>query len=87
LPRVVEAVAGRCEVLLDGGIDSGQDLLKAVALGTRACMTGKSYLYGLSALGEAGVSLALEILRREFEISMALTGVTEMGKVGRHILI
>jgi L-lactate dehydrogenase (cytochrome) len=86
LPRVVEAVAGRCEVLLDGGIDSGQDILKAVALGARGCFTGKSYLYGLSALGEAGVSLALEIMRREFEISMALTGSSNVRQVGRHNL-
>jgi L-lactate dehydrogenase (cytochrome) len=86
LPRVVEAVAGRCEVLLDGGIDSGQDVLKAVALGARGCFTGKSYLYGLSALGEAGVSLALEIMRREFEISMALTGSPDVRRVGRHNL-
>ncbi len=86
LPRVVDAVAGRCEVLLDGGIDCGQNVLKAVALGARACMTGKSYLYGLSALGEAGVSLALEIMRREFEVSMALTGAADVSHVSRHNL-
>ena len=66
--------AGRCEVLLDGGIHCGQSVLKALALGARACIIGRSYLYGLAALGERGVALALEILRREFEVSMALTG-------------
>jgi len=78
LPRVVDALAGRCEVLMDGGIQSGQDVLKALALGANACLAGRSYLYGLAARGEAGVSLALEIIRRELEISMALTGAVSM---------
>ncbi len=64
LPRVVDAVAGRCEVLLDGGVTSGQDVLKALALGARACLIGKAFLYGLAARGGEGVSLALEIIRR-----------------------
>ena len=76
LPRVVEAVQGRCEVLMDGGITCGQDVLKALALGARACLIGKAFLYGLAARGEAGVTLALDIIRRELEISMALSGVT-----------
>ena len=59
LPRVVDAVGGRCEVLLDGGISSGQDVLKALALGARACLIGKAFLYGLAARGGEGVSLAL----------------------------
>ncbi|HEX5160403.1 MAG TPA: alpha-hydroxy acid oxidase [Steroidobacteraceae bacterium] len=86
LPRVVEAVAGRCEVLLDGGIGCGQDVLKALALGANACLVGRSYLYGLSARGESGVILALDIMRREFEISMALTGVSSARQLGRHVL-
>jgi len=82
LPRVVDAVQGRCEVLLDGGITSGQDVLKALALGARGCLTGKAFLYGVSARGTAGVTLALDIMRREFEISMALTGSRRAGEVG-----
>ena len=87
LPRVVDAVAGRCEVLLDGGITSGQDVLKALALGARACLIGKAYLYGLSALGGAGVTLALRLIRRELEVSMALTGVNDVRNVGRQVLV
>jgi L-lactate dehydrogenase (cytochrome) len=82
LPHVVDAVQGRCEVLMDGGISSGQDVLKALALGARGCLIGKAFLYGLSARGEAGVSLALDILRREFEISMALSGSRRARDVG-----
>ena len=82
LPRVVDAVQGRCEVLMDGGIASGQDVLKALALGARGCFTGKAFLYGLASRGEAGVALALDIMRREFEISMALTGSGRAADVG-----
>jgi len=87
LPRVLDAVGGRCEVLMDGGITCGQDVLKAIALGARGCFVGKSFLYGLAARGGAGVSLALDILRREFEISMALTGVQDARNISRHVLV
>jgi len=87
LPRVLDAVGGRCEVLMDGGITCGQDVLKALAMGARGCLVGKSFLYGLAAHGGAGVSLALDILRREFEISMALTGVSAARNVDRQILV
>jgi L-lactate dehydrogenase (cytochrome) len=87
LPRVVDAVAGRCEVLLDGGITSGQSVLKALALGARACFIGKAFLYGLAAKGEPGVSLALSLLRRELEVSMALTGTTDVRNVSARTLI
>jgi L-lactate dehydrogenase (cytochrome) len=87
LPHVVDAVQGRCEVLVDGGIGSGQDVLKALALGARGCLSGKAFLYGLSALGEAGVTLALGILRREFEISLALTGSTRAADAGPSSLV
>ena len=87
LPRIVEAVAGRSEVLLDGGIHCGQSVLKALALGARGCLIGRAYLYGLAALGERGVSLALEILRDELKVSMALAGTAEVRTVGRHILV
>ena len=86
LPAVVDAVAGRCDVLMDGGITSGQDVLKALALGAQACFVGKAYLYGLAAHGQAGVELALAILRGELEISMALCGVSEVRRVGAQVL-
>jgi L-lactate dehydrogenase (cytochrome) len=86
LPRVVEA-AGRCEVLMDGGVTSGQDVLKALASGARACLIGKAFLYGLAADGERGVSLALDIIRRELEVSMALTACRETGTVNRQCLV
>lgn len=86
LPEVVEAVEGRCEVLFDGGIQSGQDILKALALGARGCLIGKAFLYALAARGEAGVLLALEILRKELEVSMALSGCTDVRSIGRQVL-
>jgi L-lactate dehydrogenase (cytochrome) len=86
LPRVVEAAAARCEVLMDGGIASGQDVLKALSLGARACLIGKAFLYGLAANGRPGVELALGIIRRELEISMALCGVTRAGRLGGEAL-
>ncbi|HEX6398708.1 MAG TPA: alpha-hydroxy acid oxidase [Steroidobacteraceae bacterium] len=82
LPRVIDAVQGRCEVLMDGGISGGQDVLKALASGARGCLTGKAFLYGLASRGQAGVALALDILRKEFEISMALTGSRCVADVG-----
>ena len=86
LPRVVEA-AGRCEVLLDGGITCGQDVLKALALGARACLIGKAFLYGLAADGERGVTLALDIMRKELEISMALCGTADVRQISRSALV
>ncbi|HEY7301550.1 MAG TPA: alpha-hydroxy acid oxidase [Xanthobacteraceae bacterium] len=74
LPRVAEAVGERVEVLFDSGIRSGQDVLKALARGARGCLIGRAFLYGLAAAGEAGVRRALDIIRTELEVSMALTG-------------
>jgi L-lactate dehydrogenase (cytochrome) len=78
LPDVVEAVGDRAEVLLDGGIRSGQDVLKAMALGARACLIGRAHLYGLGAAGEAGVSKALDIIRKELDISAGLSGLSRV---------
>src|SRR5262245_43857495 len=75
LPEVVEAVGERLEVWFDGGIRSGQDVLKALALGARATLIGRAFAYGLGAMGEAGVTRALEIIRSELDVSMALCGV------------
>ncbi|MDM1546033.1 alpha-hydroxy-acid oxidizing protein [Ignatzschineria indica] len=88
LPSIVEALAGTStEIILDSGIRSGQDLLKAVALGANAGMIGRAYLYGLGAMGEEGVTKALELIRNEFETSMAFCGETNVNNVGRHILV
>jgi L-lactate dehydrogenase (cytochrome) len=86
LPAIVEAVGGRCEVWFDGGIRSGQDIAKALALGARAGLIGKSFLYALAAGGEAGVARALAILRNELTTTLALTGTREVQAVGRQIL-
>ena len=87
LPRVVDAVQGRCEVLLDGGIRSGQDILKALAMGASSTLTGRAFLYGLGALGGAGVTSALQIMSRELQVSLALTGCNDVRDVSRAILV
>jgi L-lactate dehydrogenase (cytochrome) len=86
LPRIAAAVADRVELLFDGGITSGQSILKALALGARACLIGKAFLYGLGALGEAGVTAAIEILRKELDISMAMTGRRDVQFISPSIL-
>lgn len=87
LPRIVDAVAGRSEVWLDSGIRSGQDILKALAMGATGTMIGRSYIHGLGAMGEAGVTAALEILRKELDITMALCGERDVRNLGRHNLL
>jgi len=86
LPEIVAAIDGRCEVLFDGGIRSGQDIAKALALGARAGLIGKSFLFALAAGGEAGVTTALKILRDELKFTLALTGTSQVAAVGPHIL-
>ena len=86
LEEIVEGVAGRCEVMFDGGIRSGQDIAKALALGARGALIGKSYIFALAAAGEAGVSRAIEILRNELRVTLALTGTSNLTEVGPHIL-
>lgn len=87
LPQIVEAVGRDIEVWMDGGIRSGQDVLKAVALGARGTMIGRAMLYGLGAMGEAGVTRALEIIRHELDITMAFCGHTDIRNVDRRILL
>jgi L-lactate dehydrogenase (cytochrome) len=86
LPEIVAAIDGRCEVLFDGGIRSGQDLAKALALGARGGMIGKSFLFALAAGGQAGVRRALEIIRDELRVTLALTGTRDVAACGPHML-
>jgi L-lactate dehydrogenase (cytochrome) len=83
LPEIVDAVEGRAEVILDGGIRRGSDVVKAVALGARACMVGKAFNYGVAALGERGVELSIDILQKEIDRTLALVGRPTLGQLDR----
>ncbi|RZS54538.1 alpha-hydroxy acid oxidase [Sphaerotilus mobilis] len=87
LPAIVDAVGSKVEVWMDGGIRSGQDVLKAWALGARGTMIGRAMVYGLGAMGEAGVSKALQILHKELDVTMAFCGHTKLVNVDRSILV
>ncbi|MDH5206217.1 MAG: alpha-hydroxy-acid oxidizing protein [Hylemonella sp.] len=87
LPAIVDAVGSQIEVHMDGGIRSGQDVLKARALGARGTYIGRSMVYGLGAMGEAGVTKALEIIRNELDLTMAFCGRTDINKVDKSILL
>jgi 4-hydroxymandelate oxidase len=86
LPDVVESVAGRAEIYVDGGIRRGTDVVKAIALGARAVMLGRPVLFGLAVDGEAGVRAVLELLRAEVDVAMALSGVRTVGEITRDLL-
>jgi L-lactate dehydrogenase (cytochrome) len=86
LPPIVEAVGSQIEIWMDGGIRSGQDVLKAIALGAHGTLIGRAFLYGLGALGEAGVTRCLEIIRNELDVTMAMCGRTDIRDVNRSIL-
>jgi len=87
LPDVVDAVAGNAEVLIDGGVRRGTDVLKAIALGAKACMIGRPYMYGLAAKGRPGVTKALELLRNEIDLALALTGNTSLAGLDRSSIL
>src|SRR6185369_16663944 len=87
LPAVVDAVAGRAEVLVDAGIRRGTDVLKALALGARAVIIGRPYLWGLAVDGEAGVSRVLELLHQELILAMGLTGRPAIGEIDRTLVV
>ena len=82
LPATVDAVGGQIEILVDGGIRRGADIVKAVAMGATACMVGRAYLYGLGAAGERGVDKALGFLHDEFERTMKLVGAANVDELG-----
>jgi L-lactate dehydrogenase (cytochrome) len=86
LPRIADAVGSDIEVMFDGGIRSGQDLMRALALGARSCLIGRAYIFGLGAGGQAGVARAIEIIRQEFDVTMALTGVNSVAGIDRRVI-
>jgi len=86
LPPIADAVGSSMEVLFDGGVRSGQDIMRALAFGAHACLSGRAYVYGLGAGGEAGVARAIEIMRNELSVTMALTGFNSVDEIdGRAI--
>ncbi len=86
LPAVAGAVGSETEVMFDGGIRSGQDLMRALALGARSCLIGRSYIFGLGAGGQAGVTRAIEIIRSELDVTMALCGINRVRDIDRQAI-
>jgi L-lactate dehydrogenase (cytochrome) len=86
LPEIAEAVGAQIEVLFDGGIRSGQDVMRALALGAKSCMIGRAYVYGLGAFGESGVAKAIDIVRRELSTTMGLCGVNSIAEIDASVL-
>src|SRR4029077_16988359 len=86
LPRIADAVGSEIEVLFDSGVRTGADIMRALALGAKACIIGRSYIYGLGAGGEAGVSHVIELLRKELDVTMALCGVKSVSEIGRDVI-
>jgi L-lactate dehydrogenase (cytochrome) len=86
LPQIVDAVGGEIEIWMDGGIRSGQDVFKALALGATGTLIGRSYIYGLGAMGEPGVTKALQIIANELDLTMAFCGLTDIRKVSKKVI-
>ena len=86
LPAIVDAVNGKMQVLMDGGIRRGSDIVKALALGADACLIGRAGLYGLASGGQAGVEKAIALLKKEIDITLALLGVPDIAHLDRSAL-
>jgi L-lactate dehydrogenase (cytochrome) len=87
LPRIARDVGGEIEVLFDDGIRSGQDVVRALAMGAKACLIGRAYLHGLAAGGRNGVAKAIEIIAKELTTTMALCGVRRIADIGPGVLV
>jgi L-lactate dehydrogenase (cytochrome) len=86
LPKIVDAVGDKTEILFDGGVRTGQDLMRGLALGAKGAMIGRAFVYGLGANGQAGVSTAIECIRKELDMSMALCGVNKISEIDERVL-
>ncbi len=86
LPEIVDTVGSKMEIMFDGGIRSGMDVMRALALGAKSCMIGRAYTYGLGAGGEPGVAKAIDILANELSITMGLCGVNTIAEIDDHVL-
>ena len=86
LPEIADAVGSRIEVLMDGGIRSGQDVMRALALGAKSCMIGRAYIYGLGAYGGPGVAKAIDLIANELSVTMGLCGVNRIAEIDDHVL-
>src|SRR6266481_2537532 len=86
LPEIVDAVGGKMEIMFDGGIRTGMDVMRALALGAKSCMIGRAYAYGLGAAGEAGVAKAIDLLAKEMTTTMGLCGVNTIAEIDDHVL-
>ena len=86
LPEIVDTVGGKMEIMFDSGIRSGQDVMRALALGAKSCMIGRAYAYGVGAAGEAGVAKAIEIIAKELTTTMGLCGVNTIAEIDDHVL-
>ena len=87
LPKILDIVQDKCEIWVDGGIRTGQDILRLIALGAKGTLIGRAFLYGLGAEGEKGVTRILEILQKELDLTMALCGATDLSQVNKSILL
>jgi L-lactate dehydrogenase (cytochrome) len=87
LPKIVDTVGAQTEVLFDSGVRSGQDVLRALALGARSCMIGRAYIYGLGAGGQAGVAKAIQVISNELSVTMGLCGINNVKDVSPNILV
>jgi L-lactate dehydrogenase (cytochrome) len=86
LPEIVDAVGAQMEIMFDGGIRSGQDVMRALALGAKSCMIGRAYIHGLGAFGGPGVAKAIDIIRNELSVTMGLCGVNKIAEIDDHVL-
>jgi L-lactate dehydrogenase (cytochrome) len=86
LPEIVDAVGSQMEIMFDGGIRSGQDVMRALALGAKSCMIGRAYVHGLGAGGAEGVAKALDLIRNELTVTMGLCGVNTIAEIDDHVL-